>query len=59
MSIGLSDVLDMWRGQSERNLHEIFQTARRNAPCVLFFDEVDALGRKRSLKASFPEYGVV
>lgn len=49
MSIGLSDVLDMWFSQSEHNLHEIFETARRNAPCVLFFDEIDALGRKRSL----------
>src|SRR3954451_1532026 len=49
MSIGLSDVLDMWLGQSERNLHEIFETARRNAPCVLFFDELDALGQKRAL----------
>lgn len=48
VSIGLSDVLDMYLGQSERNLHEIFETARRNAPCVLFFDEIDALGRKRS-----------
>jgi len=48
VSIGLSDVLDMYIGQSERNLHEIFETARRNAPCVLFFDEIDALGRKRS-----------
>ncbi|HEX5324368.1 MAG TPA: ATP-binding protein, partial [Capsulimonadaceae bacterium] len=49
LSVGLSDVLDMWLGQSERNLHEIFETARRNRPCVLFFDEIDALGRKRSL----------
>jgi SpoVK/Ycf46/Vps4 family AAA+-type ATPase len=46
--IGLHEVLDMWLGQSERNLHEIFQTARRQAPCVLFLDEVDALGLKRS-----------
>ena len=38
----------MWIGSSERNLHEIFAPARRNAPCVLFFDEVDALGHKRS-----------
>jgi SpoVK/Ycf46/Vps4 family AAA+-type ATPase len=38
----------MWLGESERHLHEIFATARRAAPCVLFFDEVDALGRKRS-----------
>jgi SpoVK/Ycf46/Vps4 family AAA+-type ATPase len=46
--IGLSDVLDMWIGSSERNLRAIFDTARRNRPCVLFFDEIDALGQKRS-----------
>ncbi|WP_285100716.1 AAA family ATPase [Promicromonospora sp. MEB111] len=46
--IGLSDVLDMWIGSSERNLRSIFETARRNRPCVLFFDEMDALGQKRS-----------
>lgn len=49
ISVGLSDVLDMWIGSSEKNVHAIFQRARRFAPCVLFFDEVDALGRKRSL----------
>ena len=48
MSVGLHDVLDMFIGQSEKNLHEIFETARRHAPCVLFFDEVDALGASRS-----------
>lgn len=48
MSVGLSDVLDMWLGESERKLHEIFETARRAAPTVLFFDEIDALGQKRS-----------
>ena len=48
MSIGLSDVLDMWLGQSEKRLHETFETARRNAPCVLFFDELDAIGQKRT-----------
>ena len=49
ISVGLSDVLDMWLGNSEKNLHEVFERARRKAPCVLFFDELDALGRKRSL----------
>ncbi len=49
ISVGLSDVLDMWIGSSEKNIHSIFERARRNAPCVLFFDELDALGRKRSL----------
>jgi SpoVK/Ycf46/Vps4 family AAA+-type ATPase len=48
-SIGLTDVVDMWLGNSEKNLHEIFQNARRLQPSVLFFDELDALGRKRSL----------
>ena len=47
-TVSLVDVLNMWIGQSERNLHDIFQAARRNAPCVLFLDEVDALGHKRS-----------
>jgi len=47
-SVGIHDVLEMWTGQSERNLHAIFEGARRRSPCVLFFDEVDALGAKRS-----------
>ncbi|HEX8519040.1 MAG TPA: ATP-binding protein [Pseudonocardia sp.] len=47
-SVGVADVLDMWTGRSERNLAEVFAAARRNAPCVLFLDEVDALGQKRS-----------
>ena len=46
--VGINDVLDMWLGNSERHLHELFETARRHAPCVLFFDEVDALGARRS-----------
>jgi transitional endoplasmic reticulum ATPase len=46
--VGLNDVLDMWIGQSERKLHAIFENARAHAPCVLFFDEVDALGASRS-----------
>jgi SpoVK/Ycf46/Vps4 family AAA+-type ATPase len=48
ISVGLSDVLDMWLGESERNLHTIFENARRSAPAVIFFDEVDALGQRRS-----------
>jgi SpoVK/Ycf46/Vps4 family AAA+-type ATPase len=47
-SVSLADVLDMYIGQSERNLASIFETVRRSAPCVLFLDEVDALGQKRS-----------
>ena len=46
--VRLNEVLDMWIGQSERNLHELFEVARRHAPSVLFLDEVDAIGQKRS-----------
>lgn len=48
MAVGISDVLNMMLGESERNLHEIFEQARANTPCVLFFDEVDALGASRT-----------
>ncbi|MFT3844889.1 MAG: tetratricopeptide repeat protein [Lacibacter sp.] len=48
ISIGLHDILDMWIGNSEKNLHQVFEVARANKPCVLFFDEVDALGSSRS-----------
>jgi SpoVK/Ycf46/Vps4 family AAA+-type ATPase len=48
LAVGINDVLDMFLGQSERNLHEFFETARRHRPCVLFFDEVDAIGANRT-----------
>ncbi len=48
IAVGINDVLDMWIGNSERNLHAIFEQARRQRPCVLFFDEVDALGANRT-----------
>lgn len=47
-ALGLNDVLDMWLGESERRLHDAFAAARRSQPCVLFLDELDALGQKRS-----------
>ncbi len=48
INVGLHEILDMWIGNSEKNLHEVFETARHHAPCVLFIDEVDALGASRS-----------
>jgi SpoVK/Ycf46/Vps4 family AAA+-type ATPase len=53
LSVGINDVLDMWIGNSEKKLHELFEFARAHQPCVLFFDEVDALGASRAdMKAS-------
>jgi SpoVK/Ycf46/Vps4 family AAA+-type ATPase len=48
IAVGINDILEMWIGGSEKNLHQLFELARRNAPCVLFFDEVDALGASRA-----------
>ncbi|MFV0309413.1 MAG: AAA family ATPase [Desertimonas sp.] len=46
--VGLNDVLDMWIGGSEHNLHQVFEAARAAQPAVLFFDEIDALGQRRT-----------
>jgi len=48
IAVSFADIIDMFVGQSERNIHELFEIARRNPPCVLFLDEVDAIGQKRS-----------
>ena len=53
LSVGIHQVIEMWLGNSEKNLHGLFEYARRNAPAVLFFDEVDALAANRAdLRAS-------
>jgi AAA+ superfamily predicted ATPase len=54
MPVSFADVIDMFVGQSERNIRELFSLARRSAPCVLFLDEVDALGQKRSQLRNTP-----
>ena len=48
IAVGINDVLDMYIGNSEKQLHALFEQARRQAPCVLFFDEVDALAASRA-----------
>jgi transitional endoplasmic reticulum ATPase len=52
----ISDIRSMWSGQTSKNLHSIFEFARKNTPCVLFFDEVDALGGSRDLAGQAPWY---
>jgi len=48
ISLQINDILSMWMGNSEKNLHEFFQLARKNYPAIIFIDEIDALGMKRS-----------
>jgi len=47
LAIGIHQILDLYIGESEKNLHGIFETARQNSPTILFFDEVDALAADR------------
>jgi len=52
IQVEISDILSMWIGESERNIASIFDKARANKPCVLFFDELDALAYSRSKSSS-------
>jgi transitional endoplasmic reticulum ATPase len=41
------EVMSKWYGQSEENLRKIFEDAEKNAPAIIFFDEIDAIAPKR------------
>jgi AAA+ superfamily predicted ATPase len=59
LPVSFADVVDSMLGQSERNIHEVFRLAREHAPCVVFLDEVDAIGQKRSQLRNTPMRAVV
>lgn len=41
------ELLNMYVGESEKNIRDIFQKARKHNPCIIFFDEIDSLLPKR------------
>jgi transitional endoplasmic reticulum ATPase len=43
-------LLSMWVGKSEEGVRKIFERARQVSPCVIFFDEIDALAGKRGME---------
>lgn len=45
--LAIHDILSHWMGESEQRLHQVFETARRKTPAIIFIDEIDALGQKR------------
>ncbi|XP_025154362.1 peroxisome assembly factor 2 isoform X2 [Harpegnathos saltator] len=47
LSVKGPEVLNMYVGQSEKNVREIFERARSSAPCIIFFDELDSLAPNR------------
>jgi transitional endoplasmic reticulum ATPase len=47
ISVRGPELLSKWVGESERGVREVFRRARQAAPCVIFFDEIDALAPVR------------
>jgi len=47
-SIGGSDFVEMFVGVGASRVRELFTEAKKNAPCIVFIDEIDAIGGKRS-----------
>jgi len=52
ISIKGPELMTMWFGESEENVRNVFEKGRTAAPCVLFFDELDSIGKKRSGSSS-------
>lgn len=48
MSATMTDIMAPYHGETERNLKAVFDSARAKTPTVLFLDEVDAIGMRRS-----------
>lgn len=54
LNVKISDIVDMYAGNTEKNIHKVFETARKNRPAILFFDEIDGMGGRRdSMQQSF------
>ncbi len=46
-----AEMLSKWVGESERGIRKIFSKARQVSPCIIFFDEIDAIAPRRGLSA--------
>ncbi|TFB77247.1 ATP-binding protein [Cryobacterium glaciale] len=54
ISVSSSDIFQPFIGETEKALHSVFEKARNEGPCVLFLDEVDGIGGKRSAMGHAP-----
>jgi len=59
ISVKMSDIVDMYAGNTEKNIHNAFETARKNTPCILFFDELDGIaGKREGMDQSFEKRAI-
>lgn len=49
LAVGIHDLVDVWQEESDQVLHRIFEQAREQNPWVLFFDDIDTIGRGRTV----------
>ncbi len=49
ISVKGPELLSKWVGESEKHVREMFRKARQVAPCIIFFDEIDALAPRRGM----------
>lgn len=54
IEVKISDVMSAWVGEHEKNMRKVFESARKNAPCIVFFDEIEFLGGKREMHSREP-----
>jgi len=51
ISIKGPELLSKWIGESEKGIREVFRRAKQAAPCIVFFDEIDAIAARRSIES--------
>ena len=54
IDVKIPDVVDALVGNTEKNIHNLFEYARENSPSIIFFDELDALGVSRNETSNAP-----
>lgn len=49
INVKCGDVMSRWYGESEESMMKLFRAARERKPCIIFFDEIDAIAKKRDM----------